>query len=275
MKRKYTSEKRVFIVGGIGALVLRCAPPGRTAAPVLLIFSAFPLKDGTRATSAQTARKAGRAVGGRTAWPGCGTPSAGQRGSHWNATFGSLSRPPAAVGAAASAGIPMGLPSPANRWPWPGDVPAGPSPETTVRPVATRPAGECPGGYAPAEPAAQRLARRGVPATHSSARAARRRPRAALRPTSTRRRIAAHERAGRHRADPGHLPVHVPGGGGLAAAFFRFFTPCPGRLPRADHLVRAGHGARVRPGDHTRLQFLPAAGAAVRARHAAHDPARW
>lgn len=63
LKRKYTGEKRVFIVGGTEALVLaaggtalayftgsgpgallaqaRCAPPGRTAAPVLLIFSAF------------------------------------------------------------------------------------------------------------------------------------------------------------------------------------------------------------------------------------------
>jgi hypothetical protein len=63
LKRKYTSEKRVFIAGGIDALVLaagdtafayftssgpgallaraRCAPPGRTAAPVLLIFSSF------------------------------------------------------------------------------------------------------------------------------------------------------------------------------------------------------------------------------------------
>jgi hypothetical protein len=63
LKRKYTGEKQVFIVGRIGALVLaaggtafgyftssgqgallaraRCAPPGRTAAPVLLIFSSF------------------------------------------------------------------------------------------------------------------------------------------------------------------------------------------------------------------------------------------
>lgn len=113
----------------------------------------------------------------------------GQRGSHWNATFGSLSRPPAAVGAAASAGIPMGLPSPANRWPWPGDVPAGFSGDHRA-PGGYAAGRGMPGGYAPAEPAAQRLARRGVPATHSSARAARRR-RAALRPTSTRRRIAA------------------------------------------------------------------------------------
>jgi len=39
LKEKYASEKRVFIVGGIDALIL--PPLGRTAAPVLLIFSAF------------------------------------------------------------------------------------------------------------------------------------------------------------------------------------------------------------------------------------------
>jgi hypothetical protein len=39
LKEKYAGEKRVFIVGGIDALVL--PPVGRTAAPVLLIFSSF------------------------------------------------------------------------------------------------------------------------------------------------------------------------------------------------------------------------------------------
>jgi hypothetical protein len=41
LKRKYTGEQRVFIVGGSDVMVLRCAPPGRTAVPVLLISSAF------------------------------------------------------------------------------------------------------------------------------------------------------------------------------------------------------------------------------------------
>jgi hypothetical protein len=41
VEKEYTGEKRVFIVVGIDAMLLRCAPPGRTGAPVLLIFSSF------------------------------------------------------------------------------------------------------------------------------------------------------------------------------------------------------------------------------------------